>query len=65
MAAGVCISRSIRTSSQGLPLDGAKMIWLSYEGERGNALEPTTVPLIYSESRRSWSRPPAVFLVSA
>ncbi len=63
---GLCISREYPDKlRKTFRLDGAKMIWLSYEGERGNALEPTNIPLIYSEIKAFLEQTSgAVFLIS-
>jgi predicted hydrocarbon binding protein len=63
---GLCISREFPEKlRKSFRLDGARMIWLSYEGEKGNALEPTNIPLIYSEIKAFLEQTSgAVFLIS-
>jgi hypothetical protein len=63
---GLCISREYPDKlRKAFRLDGARLIWLSYEGDRGNALEPTNIPLIYSEIKAFLEQTSgAVFLIS-
>lgn len=63
---GLCISREYPDKlRKAFKLDGARMIWLSYEGEKGNALEPTNIPLIYSEIKAFLEQTSgSVFLIS-
>ncbi|MDW5564106.1 MAG: DUF835 domain-containing protein [Methanomassiliicoccus sp.] len=63
---GLCISREFPEKlRKAFDLDGARMIWLSYEGEKGNSLEPTNIPLIYSDIKAFLEQNSgAVFLIS-
>lgn len=63
---GLCISREYPDKlRKTFRLDGARMVWLSYEGDKGNALEPTNIPLIYSEIKAFLEQTSgAVFLIS-
>ncbi|MBI0583106.1 MAG: DUF835 domain-containing protein [Methanomassiliicoccus sp.] len=46
-------------------LEGAQMAWLSYEGDGGHTMEPTNIPLIYSEIKAFLEQTSgAVFLIS-
>jgi predicted hydrocarbon binding protein len=63
---GLCISREYPEKlRKAFHLDGAQLIWLSYEGDKGNAREPTNIPLIYSEIKTFLEQSEgAVFLIS-
>lgn len=63
---GLCISREYPEKlRKTFRLDGAQLVWLSYEGEKGNAREPTNVPLIYNEIKNFLeANEGAVFLIS-
>jgi hypothetical protein len=63
---GLCISREYPEKlRKTFRLDGAQMVWLSYEGDKGNAREPTNIPLIYSEIKTFLEQTEgAVFLIS-
>jgi hypothetical protein len=63
---GMCLCREYPEKLRKLfRLDGAQMVWLSYEGDKGNAREPTNIPLIYSEIKTYLEQTEdAVFLIS-
>lgn len=63
---GMCISREYPDKlRKAFRLDGARLVWLSYEGDKGHALEPTNIPLIYSEIKAFLEQTSgAVFLIS-
>jgi predicted hydrocarbon binding protein len=63
---GLCISREFPEKlRKAYRLDGAQLIWLSYESDIGNAREPTNIPLIYSEIKSFLEQADdAVFLIS-
>ncbi len=63
---GLCISREYpERLRKTFRLDGAQLVWLSYEGDKGNAREPTNVPLIYNEIKTFLEQSEgAVFLIS-
>lgn len=63
---GLCISREYPEKlRKTFHLDGAQLVWLSYEGEKGHAREPTNIPLIYNEIKNFLELGEgAIFLVS-
>jgi predicted hydrocarbon binding protein len=63
---GLCISREYPEKlRKTFRLDGAQLIWLSYEGDKGNAREPTNIPLIYNEIKNFLEQSEGgVFLIS-
>jgi hypothetical protein len=63
---GLCICREYPEKLRKLfKLDGAQMVWLSYEEDKGNAREPTNIPLIYSEIKTFLEQTEGtVFLIS-
>ncbi len=63
---GLCISREYPEKlRKTFHLDGAQMVWLSYEGDKGNAREPTNIPLIYNEIKNFLEHAEGgVFLIS-
>lgn len=63
---GLCICREYPEKLRKLfKLDGAQMVWLSYEDGKGSAREPTNIPLIYSEIKTFLEQTEgATFLIS-
>jgi predicted hydrocarbon binding protein len=63
---GLCITREYPEKlRKAYRLEGAQMAWLSYEEGKGHVLEPTNIPLIYSEIKSFLEQTTgAVFLIS-
>jgi len=62
----LCISREYPEKlRKAFHLEGAQMVWLSYEDGHGNAREPTNIPLLYSEIKTFLEQTEnAAFLIS-